>query len=250
MNWLTALTSHTAPAVLVTVARVEGSAPREAGAKMLVTAESQFDTIGGGHLEMRACEIARAMLALRDSSVAAMRRLERFALGPGLGQCCGGIVHLSFERFDQTADQAAHDYVNDLHRFWHERQDSWRVLALDSTTPPSLYDHAGNCVTGPRLLSHVRFDRERVCHVMQDSNGQRWLIDPCLAHRPHLMLFGAGHVGAAIIRAIADLPCHVTWVDERDDMFPDTLPANVSIEATDIPEALVDAAQAAPVFWS
>lgn len=247
MNWLTALTSQTAPAVLVTVAHVEGSAPREPGAKMLVTAESQFDTIGGGHLEMRACEIARAMLALRDASVAAMRRLERFALGPGLGQCCGGIVHLSFERFDQTADQAAHEYVNYLNRFWRERQDSWRVLALDSATPPSLYDHAGNCVTGP-LLSHVGFDRERVCHVMQDRNGQRWLIDPCLAYRPHLMLFGAGHVGAAIIRAIADLPCHVTWVDERDDMFPDTLPANVKIEATDIPEALVDAAPSGTSF--
>ena len=58
------------------------------------------------------------------------------------------------------------------------------------------------------------------------------------------MLFGAGHVGAAIVRALAELPCRVTWVDEREDMFPAALPANVAVEATDIPEALV--AQAAP----
>lgn len=83
---------------------------------------------------------------------------------------------------------------------------------------------------------------------MQDSVGERWLIDPCLAHRPHLMLFGAGHVGAAIVHALADLPCHVTWVDEREDMFPDSLPANVKMEATDIPEALIDAAPAAASF--
>ena len=44
------------------------------------------------------------------------------------------------------------------------------------------------------------------------------------------------------MRALAELPCRVTWVDERDDMFPATVPANVRIEATDTPEALVVAA--------
>ena len=243
-NWLSALTTQTAPAVLVTVARVDGSGPREPGAKMLVTKEAQFDTIGGGHLEMCACETARAMLALNDASVAALRRLERYALGPSLGQCCGGVVHLAFERIEQTA----HRYFEHLNAYSRARQDGWRVVALDSAAPPSLYDHAGNCVAGPALPALAPFDRERPCHVMQDSAGQRWLIDPCLAHRPHLMLFGAGHVGAAIVRALADLPCHVTWIDEREDMFPATLPANVIVEATDIPEALIDDAPAGTSF--
>lgn len=247
-DWLSALTTQTVPAVLVTVARVEGSGPREPGAKMLVTAESQFDTIGGGHLEMCACETAREMLASSGSSVPTMRRFERIALGPSLGQCCGGVVYLSFERIDRTADRDARDYVDHLSDAWCDRQDSWRIVALDSATAPSLYDDAGDCVAGPALPSHIQFDRERPCHVMQDSAGQRWLIDPCLAHRPHLMLFGAGHVGAAIVRALADLPCHVTWVDEREDMFPDSLPANVQMEATDIPEALIDAAPAGTSF--
>jgi xanthine dehydrogenase accessory factor len=63
-------------------------------------AASQFDTIGGGHLELRACEIARAML---DDATPAMERLQRFPLGPALGQCCGGVTHLAFERIaDRT----------------------------------------------------------------------------------------------------------------------------------------------------
>jgi xanthine dehydrogenase accessory factor len=56
------------------------------------------------------------------------------------------------------------------------------------------------------------------------------------------MLFGAGHVGAAIVRALAPLPCRVTWVDERDDLFPLDVPANVTVEATDTPEALAERA--------
>lgn len=88
------------------------------------------------------------------------------------------------------------------------------------------------------------FDRTCGTHVFTDTDGRRWLADAILAPRAHLMLFGAGHVGAALVRALAELPCRVTWVDERDDLFPAHVPANVTVEATDIPEALVE--QAAP----
>jgi xanthine dehydrogenase accessory factor len=62
------------------------------------------------------------------------------------------------------------------------------------------------------------------------------------------MLFGAGHVGAAVVRLLADLPCRVTWVDEREDLFPPVLPANVVAEATDLPEAVVREAPAGTSF--
>jgi len=88
----------------------------------------------------------------------------------------------------------------------------------------------------------------RPCHIMRDAQGHRWLIDPCQPPRPHLVLFGAGHVGAAIIRALADLPCHITWVDEREDMFPAQFPANVQVEATDTPEAIATTAAAGSTF--
>jgi xanthine dehydrogenase accessory factor len=79
---------------------------------------------------------------------------------------------------------------------------------------------------------------------MQEQDGRRWLVDLLPKPRAELLLFGAGHVGAAIVRLLAGLPCHVTWVDERDDMFPPDIPANVTVEATDSPEALVAAAPA------
>lgn len=238
-DWLTAinaLATQATPAVLVTVAGVEGSGPREPGAKMLITQVAQFDTIGGGHLEMRACEIAREMLSMPASLPSAERRIRRFALGPSLGQCCGGIMHLAFERIDKHS----YTYYDCLAKHWHSREDTWRLVPLDSAVAPVLADRDGNCLSGAFASAPLHFNRDQPCHVMQDDKGRMWLIDPCLAYRPHLVLFGAGHVGAAIVRALADLPCHVTWVDERDDMFPPEVPANVTIEVTDTPEAVVN----------
>lgn len=199
--------------VLVTVAIGEGSVPREPGTKMLVGAGEVTGTIGGGHLELRAIEIARAMLA--DGRE---RHFERFALGPGLGQCCGGVVHLLFERADAALAALLLDPPED---------DLWRIVSIDGAVGPA-----------------PAFARERGTHVMQDAEGRRWLVDAVIAPRAHLVLFGAGHVGAAIVRAMADLPCRVTWVDQRDDMFPVEVPANVTVEATDTPEAVVAAAAA------
>jgi xanthine dehydrogenase accessory factor len=217
------------PAVLVTAAIVEGSGPREPGAKMLVDAQQVHGTIGGGHLELRAVEIARGMLASGQA-----RRLERFALGPSLGQCCGGVVHLAFEL-------AGHEHMALLKDRCNE--DSWRLVALDGAADRILYGPQANVVPGlggsdghPDVPV---FSRDRGTHLMQEQDGRRWLVDLVAAPRAHLVLFGAGHVGAAVVRALAALPCRVTWVDEREDMFPADLPANAAVEVTDTPEAVV-----------
>ncbi|MBB5371039.1 MULTISPECIES: xanthine dehydrogenase accessory protein XdhC [unclassified Janthinobacterium] len=230
-DWLTALANDegTQASVLVTVALVEGSGPREAGAKMRVSLDGQVDTIGGGHLELRAVEIAKTMLMTGVNTA----RLERFALGPSLGQCCGGVVYLAFEPVDTSLAQ-----VLEMLRE-RRQQDSWRVTALDGEAVPALFDAQANLLAGMPMQAPDTFSRERGTHVAQDGSGRRWLIDPCLAPRAHLTLFGAGHVGAAIVRALAELPCNITWVDEREDMFPAHLPDNVRIAATDIPEEFV-----------
>ena len=210
------------PAVLVTVAIVEGSGPREPGARMLVAGAQLAGTVGGGHLELRAIEIGRAMLL--DGRA---RHFERFALGPSLGQCCGGVVHLAFELVDPRQAQMLAA---------RRTEDSWRLAALDGAPDSALFDAAGKLLAGAHAPV---FARSRGAHVMQEQDGRRWLVAPVLAPRAHLVLFGAGHVGAAVVRALAHLPCTVTWVDERDDMFPPTVPANVRVEATDAPEDLV-----------
>jgi xanthine dehydrogenase accessory factor len=87
-----------APAVLVTVSRTRGSVPREAGTWMAVWSAGQVGTIGGGHLEWDAARRARDGLA--HGAVQPWEHRE--ALGPSLGQCCGGVVELRFEPVDRT----------------------------------------------------------------------------------------------------------------------------------------------------
>lgn len=64
----------------------------------------------------------------------------------------------------------------------------------------------------------------------------------------HVVLFGAGHVGHALVSLLGRLPCVVQWVDERDELFPDEVPANVQVEATDTPDAIVDEAPPGTYF--
>ena len=85
-----------APLALVTVLATEGSAPRGVGTRMVVDHEVSVDTIGGGALEHQAIEQARAILAHPPGSW----RIQDYPLGPLLGQCCGGRVHLLIERVD------------------------------------------------------------------------------------------------------------------------------------------------------
>jgi xanthine dehydrogenase accessory factor len=83
---------HKEAAVLVQVAATEGSVPRETGTWMAVFADGVVGTIGGGHLEYQAIARARQRLQGLPGD-----ELSRVVLGPSLGQCCGGVVHLHFE---------------------------------------------------------------------------------------------------------------------------------------------------------
>src|SRR5664279_4902762 len=87
-------------AALITLARVQGSSPRESGARMVVRPSGGFHgTIGGGALEWAA--LNAAMSAMGHGRGPAMRR--SLALGPELAQCCGGRVASRIEILD-TAD--------------------------------------------------------------------------------------------------------------------------------------------------
>lgn len=142
------------PAMLVEVIAARGSVPREAGTRMLVSADDVAGTIGGGHLEWQAIARARERLAADD-----IAPLDwPVALGPSLGQCCGGALTLRFTPLDET------------------------TLAAWPAAPP----------------------------------------------RFRLHLFGAGHVGRALVQVLAGVPCQIVWVDEREAEFPaEPLPGHV-----------------------
>jgi xanthine dehydrogenase accessory factor len=148
--------------IRVTIVEVRGSAPREVGAAMLVFADRIEGSIGGGALEWEAMAQARAMLAAGETGAE-----RRIALGPALGQCCGGAVVLGFA--------------------------------------------AAETLDAPR--------------------GQP------------LWIWGAGHVGRALVDVIAPLPgWKITWIDTGPERFPERIPETVErLVAADPPRAMAHA---------
>lgn len=198
----TAVATHGA-VVRVVVAEVKGSAPREVGAAMLVWADGQSGTIGGGTLEYDATLDARAMLEAGET-----RRLTRAALGPDLGQCCGGAVELLFERW--TAEALA-----------VLGEDPFARRVEDSAPPfPPLGVE--------RLLAQARGAGERPSARLIDG----WFIEPVTEARAPVWIWGAGHVGRALIATLAPLPgIALTWLDTAPERFPETIPAGVATRA-------------------
>ena len=157
-------------AVLVEVTEALGSAPREAGTRMLVGTTQCAGTVGGGHLELKAIAHARAMLEAGHTAT----QSAHYPLGPALGQCCGGAVTLGFSILDDAAVRA------------------W-----------------------PEPAPHF-----------------------------HLQLYGAGHVGRAIARALAPLHVVVDWIDEREDEFPPSFSGQGGPWPAHVRKLCVDAVEA------
>jgi len=205
-------------AALVTLARVEGSSPREAGARMVVRPSGGFHgTIGGGALEWAALEAANA--ALKAGRGPASRR--SLALGPELAQCCGGRVEWRVETFD-TRD-------------------------LDDLSALAIAEAGGAATLRARLGPDGRVERSLEAPTGQEGQTARrsvddgWIEPLGITARP-VYLFGAGHVGRALVLALAPLPFAVRWIDSRRDAFPPHAPANVALIHT--PEPTADLADA------
>ena len=236
-NWvemLLQLAERGQAAVLVTVADVAGSAPREAGAKMVVTDEASFGTIGGGQLEHRAMATARILLL---QSVAAASRLEDVPLGPELGQCCGGRAWILFERLDQD-DRA---WLARLSAFG--RGPGWMATRIGERGKQVFPCLEEALKAGPAALpDEVGNDGD--VRLLGRAAPIPLLLEEIRDRRTPLYLFGAGHVGRAIVRALAPLPFHVTWVDDRESAFPPDPPQEISMALVDPPRFAVDRAPA------
>ena len=171
MDWLAA----GRPAMEVQVLEHRGSVPRETGTRMLVADDAVVGTIGGGHLELQAIERARRRLSAAACDIDDWA----VALGPSLGQCCGGAL----------------------------------TLRTQLLTAASLAE---------------------------------W---PAPRPRFFLQLYGAGHVGRAIVGLLAGLDCRVQWIDERESEFPPVaLPPHIEKVCVEPVEAEVREAPAGAHF--
>lgn len=170
MSRARAIAASGEPVAVLRVARVQGSAPREEGAAMLVTRSGILGSIGGGTLEWKALAEAQRLLGKGPSC-----QTSRYALGPDLGQCCGGRVEVVTEVFDKSTSH---------------------LIARD------------------------------------ESIGGR-----------QLFLFGAGHVGKALVLVLSQTELDVIWCDPRPQAFPTHVPANVTRrDDQDSPAILASAA--------
>jgi xanthine dehydrogenase accessory factor len=172
------------PAALVTILATEGSVPRKAGARMVVTESGLAGSIGGGALEHQATAQARAILALAPGSW----RVQDYPLGPLLGQCCGGRVRLLIEHLAEAPDEDGPFEVILADRILR------MPLAGGPDAPAAL------SARGPLPAAGAVFR------------------EPVEADTLPVSLFGAGHVGRAIAARAAGLPLDIAWYDSRPEM--------------------------------
>ena len=242
---------------IVTVAIAKGSTPRASGTKMLVTSDEAFGTIGGGNLEFKALETARELLHASEGS-AVLHTLRHFPLGPSLGQCCGGHTTLFFE----TVPARQPKWIAKLAAL-----NGNRSCVLVSVDEPSVakkgiqkliisdqgtWGSAGDAsletqviAIAEALLSSAHTDNQALIRTLESPNAQstpapRALFESFCAGDFHIVVFGAGHVGKAFVAAAQGLPCRITWVDDRDDVFPAGVSDNVSMDVNKAPEYAVE----------
>ena len=209
MNWLDeAIKSAKSgePAVLVTVAEVSGSSPREAGAKMLVSRHETIDTIGGGALELDAIKIAKADL---EKNVV----LKDYPLGPSLQQCCGGFVRIIFEPIDESSIG------------WLE---AW-LLATTNLNPSFFSSTIG------KSQQKIMLDKTSDKTGLIENGNETIFIEKVCEERPVLWIFGAGHVAHALITALKPLNFNTTIVDTRAEFLEKIDDANVTVRNSEIP---------------
>lgn len=182
------------PCALVAILAAEGSTPREAGTRMVVTDAQIFGTIGGGNLEFQVIDQARQALKHPPGTW----RIQDYPLGVLLGQCCGGRVRVLIEHLDPT-------------------QSAW--LETAAARPAfGLLSHLGadgirrDIVPAGAPPMSARGPVPAAGDVLLETVGQVPLP---------LVMFGAGHVGIAIARCLETLPFALSWYDDRTDVPPE-----------------------------
>ena len=193
-NWVKATLSQDLfePFCLVAVVSSKGSVPRTTGAAMLVYKNQIMGTVGGGELEYQAIETAQSGL----SQSGFKRSVRSYALGPSLGQCCGGAVNLMFE--------------------WYGHDNQPVLTALNSETA-AFTEHD---IKGQRI--------PRLCLKLSDAETNSCINLQLNPPYVGVFLYGAGHIGRAIVEIVQHLCCQLYWVDTQENRFPEIIPIGVS----------------------
>ena len=201
-----------APVARVVVASTKGSVPREIGAAMLVTQNTVEGTIGGGALEYEAIRVAQAALMTGQD------RLDKKPLGPALGQCCGGSVTVLTEVWGESRLNA---FVSDV------------IARPLPGAEPAMPMQVQRALSGYRAQG-----QKPAPGIISD-----WMIEPVTQARRKVWIWGAGHVGRAVVSALDPLPdIHIAWADSAPNRFPVDIPSGVETLIAENPADLVSLA--------
>ena len=202
---LTSIINRDKKAVLVTVVGVWGSVPREIGATLIVSSGDFVGTIGGGNLEFSCIADAREMLAGQLT-----RKSKRVSLGPGLGQCCGGRVEVLF---DIVTTETA--WFKELVSDSHVMQRHWLCRSIDGGD--TLFIAASDVAR--TLSGSIAENTKPVTSAVTVSHDDesRWIYQPLSARKPAAWVYGAGHVGQAVVAQLSLLGCQITLLDHREE---------------------------------
>jgi xanthine dehydrogenase accessory factor len=235
------------PCVLVTLNQIMGSAPRESGCRMIVSADAIHGSIGGGNLEYMAIQQARDWL---QQSHAARQQHQPIGLGPALNQCCGGAVSLHFEMLPAEIPQWLADLdsleLSNTEAVLATRVDGelpeHRVINAASRQPQSMTDEVW------REVQSILADATGSAPMISvKSDEAEWWLEAIHDQRQELYLFGAGHVGQQVARLLQGLPFRLTWADQRPDIFP-AMAKDFCRLRNDDPLAVVSEAHSGSVF--
>jgi xanthine dehydrogenase accessory factor len=194
----------------VVVAETRGSTPREVGADMMVWPGGQQGSIGGGELELQATNNALTLLSTNQSV-----KISRNSLGPDLGQCCGGAVTLLTEIFDVEKAEAI-------------PESGMFARVVNGTAEKSL------------AVTRAFRDARNLSNPIEIKLVDGWAIESIARTERHLWIYGAGHVGRALVDIMAPVSgVQITWIDTHSDRYPDEMPQNVDKLWAEKPDMLV-----------
>lgn len=217
--------------VRIVVTHAEGSVPRNAGTAMLVGRDVTQGTIGGGALEHQAIVAARGLL---EAEGAWARQALALALGPALGQCCGGAVRLLLERFS-------------LHEV--EALEALRGAVPAFVRPPEGARPPAHALESPAVPEATVAAARRSAGVAGAIGVEGWLVEAWEPSAAPVWIWGAGHVGRALVGALEGLPLRLTWLDDAPERFPERLPQGVEPVVVASPAAAAEAAPAGATHY-
>ena len=199
---------------------------------MVVGRETVHGTIGGGSMEYIAIDEARDLLAGKVKK----RQLRVYDLGPDMGQCCGGRVWLLFEILSSKNA----DWLDTAVRQLHSNQPVLLQRDLDKPEAlPACLSIESSRQAPVESAIEALVDLQTNTVLVEQTKNVRFVLQRFSVPSSSVVVFGAGHVGQALVRALIPLPLQIYWIDSRAGLFPRSLPSDVRVLVESDPERVL-----------